>query len=132
MAPQPKPPGARVRRNKDQSTWKQLDSAPRAIEPPPPEHWTDMRKAWWSAIWRSPMAAMWIESDVYNLLDLGETMELEKKSAEHLGEIRQMRAHYGLTPASRKSLMWNIPAEEDSAADDGEAPVSNVRKLRAV
>lgn len=131
MAPSPKPPGQRVRRNKDQPTWKTLAPAPAAIPPPPPEHWSDLRKEWWASIWRSPMAAMWLESDVFNLLDLGETMELPKKSAEHLGEIRQMRAHYGLTPASRKSLMWNIPsaeAEEESTPE----PASNVRRLRAV
>ena len=131
MAPSPKPPGQRVRRNKDQPTWKTLAPAPAATPPPPPEHWSNLRKEWWASIWRSPMAAMWLESDVFNLLDLGETMELPKKSAEHLGEIRQMRAHYGLTPASRKSLMWNIPsaeAEEESTPE----PASNVRRLRAV
>lgn len=75
------------------------------------------------------MATVWIESDVPNLLALGDLMELPKKSAEHYAEIRQMRAHYGLTPASRKSLMWLIPAADE---DVEEQPAAKVRALRAV
>ena len=131
MAPPRKPPGQRVRRNKDQPQWKMLPAAPAATAPDAPEHWSEQRKAWWASIWKSPMASLWIESDIFNLLDLGEMMELPKKSAEHHAEIRQMRAHYGLTPASRKSLMWSIP-QEDEATEEAEKQASTVRRLRAV
>lgn len=131
MAPSPKPPGQRVRRNKDQPTWKSLPAARPFVAPDAPEHWSEQTREWWRLIWASPMASVWIESDVPNLLGLGDLMELPKKSAEHYAEIRQMRAHYGLTPASRKSLMWHIQqAEADEEAEA--APVSNVRRLRAV
>jgi len=131
MAPSPKPPGQRVRRNKDQPTWKTLPSA-RSFDPPAaPEHWSDATKDWWERIWASPMATLWIDSDIPNLLGLGDLMELPKKSAEHYAEIRQMRAHYGLTPASRKSLMWSIP-QEDEATEEAEKQASTVRRLRAV
>ena len=76
------------------------------------------------------MAAQWIESDTFNLLDLGEIMELPKKSAEHYGEIRQKLSHYGLTPASRKTLFWDVPIEGETVEE--EKPASNVRRLRAV
>lgn len=131
MAPPPKPPGQRIRRNKDAPQWKMLAAAPPANAPAAPDHWSPLRKDWWASIWRSPMAAMWIESDVFNLLDLGEMMELERKSAEHYGEIRQKLAHYGLTPAARKTLMWNIPPVDEAEEAAADAP-SNVRKLRAV
>lgn len=129
MAPSPKPPGQRVRRNKDQPTWKTLPAARAAVAPDAPEHWSEPTRAWWDAIWASPMASLWIDSDVPNLLGLGELMELPKKSAEHYAEIRQMRAHYGLTPASRKSLMWHIPAVEEGSEAE---PAPKVRRLRAV
>lgn len=132
MAPSPKPPGQRVRRNKDQPTWKTLPAAAAAVAPPAPEHWSAATAAWWAAIWRSPMATLWIESDISNLLGLGDLMELPKKSAEHYAEIRQMRAHYGLTPASRKSLMWHIPAADEVLDGEQSAAESNVRKLRAI
>lgn len=127
---QVKAPGERVRRNKDQSAWKELATAARAVAPPAPEHWSERRREWWASIWRSPMAALWIESDVFNLLDLGDLMELEKKSADHHSEIRQMRTHYGLTPAARKSLFWHVPMEDEVSGD--ERPVAKVRRLRAV
>jgi len=128
--PAPKPPGARVRRNTNQSQWKTLATAKPAKAPAAPEHWSALRKKWWRAIWRSPMAAQWIESDTFNLLDLGEIMELPKKSAEHYGEIRQKLSHYGLTPASRKTLFWDVPIEGETVEE--EKPASNVRRLRAV
>jgi hypothetical protein len=127
-----KPPGQRVRRNKDAPQWKTLDAAAPATPPPAPEHWSAETVEWWRLIWESPMAKIWIQSDVPNLRALGELMELPKKSAEHYAEIRQMRAHYGLTPASRKSLMWNIPLEDAPAAEAEEPKQSNVRRMRAV
>lgn len=131
MAPSPKPPGQRVRRNKDQPQWKTLPAARPFTPPDAPEQWSEATRDWWERIWASPMATLWIDSDVPNLLGLGDLMELPKKSAEHYAEIRQMRAHYGLTPASRKSLMWNITQAE--ADEESElAPASNVRRLRAV
>lgn len=131
MAPSPKPPGQRVRRNKDQPTWKLLPSARPFTVPEAPDHWCEETREWWRLVWESPMATLYIESDVPNLRHLGELMEMPKKSAEHIGEIRQMRSQYGLTPAARKSLMWHIQADE---AVDQESPVtvSNVRRLRAV
>jgi hypothetical protein len=130
MAPSPKQPGARVRRNKDQSQWRTLSAAKPFKPPVAPRQWSPQTKRWWKLIWDSPMAALWIESDVPNLIALGDLMELPKKSAEHYAEIRQMRAHYGLTPASRKSLMWHIsPADEEDAET---AKPARVRHLRAV
>lgn len=129
MAPSPKPPGQRVRRNRDAPQWRTLESAAPAVAPAAPDHWSAATREWWRVIWLSPMAKLWIDSDVPNLLALGELMELPKKSAEHYAEIRQMRAHYGLTPASRKSLMWLIPPAEE---EESEEPVTRKRHLRAV
>lgn len=130
MPAHPKPPGQRRRQNSNQPTWRTLPAASPAVAPPAPERWSEATRAWWDAIWASPMATLWIQSDVPNLLGLGDLMELERKSAEHYAEIRQMRAHYGLTPASRKSLMWHIPAADEGDAEAEPAP--KVRRLRAV
>ncbi len=130
MAPSPKPPGQRVRRNKDQPNWRSLPAASKFTPPDAPDVWSAETREWWRLVWASPMATLWIESDVPNLRALGDLMELPKKSAEHYAEIRQMRAHYGLTPASRKSLMWHIPPADEGDAEAEPAP--KVRQLRAV
>lgn len=133
MAPQPKPPGTRVRRNKDQPQWKTLPAAAAASTPAAPDYWSEGTKDWWRRIWASPMASLWIDADIPNLFELGDLIEHPRKSAMHYQEIRQMKACYGLTPASRRALMWNVPAaDEEGAEDEVPAAASNVRKLRAV
>lgn len=136
MAPAPKPPGQRVRRNKDQQHWKTLPSAARFKPPAAPSGWTASTKRWWKLIWGSPMASMWLESDTHALLRLGHLLDLQAKgkiSAIMVGEIRQIEDRFGLSPKSRRSLMWHVPvdgAEEDD--DQPEQTRGKVRHLKAV
>lgn len=134
MAPQPKAPGHRVRRNVNQAQWQTLEPAPKITKAPKcPTDWSKETKEWWAIIWRSPMASMWIEADVPELHYLGSLIELPKKSAEHIAEIRQLKDRFGLNPKARRALMWNVPIGDADAGDLSEALTpSNLRRLKAV
>lgn len=132
MAPAPKAPGERVRRNTDQPKWRTLPPATTFRKPPAPTRWSKKTKDWWKLIWRSPMATQWIESDVPELEYLGDLMELEKKSAEHYAEIRQLKDRFGLNPKARRALMWHVPIGDERESLEEAVRPSNVRRLRAV
>ena len=130
MPAQPKPPGTRVRRNVGQQQWRTLPPAVQFRKPIAPRRWSKETKEWWAIIWRSPMATQWLESDVPELIYLGDLMELPKKSAEHYAEIRQLKDRFGLNPKARRALMWHVPTEVDEGEEQSRP--SNVRRLRAV
>lgn len=133
MPPAPKPPGQRVRRNKDQQSWKALPSAKPFKRPPTcPPKWSAATKKWWKLIWESPMAAVWLESDVPALIRLGNLLEIPKQSALIVGEIRQIEDRFGLSPKSRRMLQWYIPLEGVEEGEDLDQALVPVRKLRAV
>lgn len=133
MAPPPKAPGARVRRNSDQAAWKTLPAGSDFKRPPAaPPKWSAATKKWWKLIWDSPMAAVWLESDVPALIRLGHLIELTEKvkvSALIVGEIRQIEDRFGLSPKSRRMLQWEIAQAEEEPA---EQPRSRPRHLKAV
>jgi hypothetical protein len=134
MAPPPKPPGQRVRRNTDQKKWKTLPAAKTFKRPVAPRGWSASTKNWWKLIWESPMAAIWLESDVPALTRLGNLLELQAKgkiSAIMVGEIRQIEDRFGLSPKSRHMLQWYIPLE-DAETDLEQATMKPVRHLKAV
>jgi hypothetical protein len=137
MPPAPKPPGQRVRRNVDQKQWVTLPAAKPFKRPPTcPTRWSPATKKWWKLIWESPMAAVWLESDIHALTRLGNLIELQAKgkiSAIMVGEIRQIEDRFGLSPKSRRMLQLHIPVDDAKDGDDLEqATMSNVRRLRAV
>ena len=74
MAPTPKPPGHRRRRNSDQPTWRQLPAEGRAGKPPalPRKRpaWLKSTREWWATLWASPMATAYVEADVEPLVRL--------------------------------------------------------------
>jgi hypothetical protein len=104
--------GARRARSPEQGSaeWRSLPAAPSFRKPPPRTTWSKPTKDWWAAIWRSPMATQWLESDVFELLYLGDLMELPKKSAEHYAEIRQLKDRFGLNPKARRGAHVARPA----------------------
>jgi hypothetical protein len=164
MAPTPKPPGQRVRRNIDQGRWKTLPAA-RSFERPPPlpprraheaadfdptrleslsraelndlagqrgidaksmrnkaavakaicdslSGWLPSTIAWWEKLWESPMAAMWIEADVPQLVELAYFKDRLDRGAELSGSAFTRKTHledrYGLSPKARRQLQWEI------------------------
>jgi hypothetical protein len=78
------------------------------------------------------MSTQWLESDVFELLYLGDLMELPKKSAEHYAEIRQLKDRFGLNPKARRALMWHVPLSDEGESLEEAVKPSNVRRLRAV
>lgn len=91
--------------------------------------------AWWRAIWRSPMAAQWIKSDLPQLVMLAQLVDRfhHEPSAALAAEIRQQRTSFGLTPIDRRRLQWTIEPDAQrttratapptrAADDDGDDP----------
>lgn len=135
MAPQPKPPGQRRRRNAGQSQWRELPAEGREGDVPkfPAGHkLSKFQQSYWETIWRSPMAVAFVDADVPALVRLtllvGGAMSGDDKAA---AEARQLEDRFGLSPKSRRALQWEIKqAEKDDGAVD--RPVADVRRLRAV
>lgn len=139
MAPTPKPPGARRRRNAAQSKWRALPAAGRAGAAPklPVKRpaWLKRTRDWWKTIWASPMATAWADADVDGLVRLAELKDAFARGdapATALPAMQQLEDRYGLNPKSRQALLWQIEAavgEDDSPA---RPQLATVHRLRAV
>ena len=135
MAPTPKPPGQRRRRNAGQTQWTQLDAKGRrgAVPPLPGEEWLDSTRAWWATIWRSPMATAWQEADEDALVRLARLRDDFRRGdlpVSALGAMQQLEDRFGLSPKSRRALQWEIGhADEDAVI---RTKPMQVRTLRAV
>jgi hypothetical protein len=78
------------------------------------ERWHAKVVAWWKSVWRSPMAAEFLDSDVkgglyvlaelYQVLWDGEQKDVAKVAAE----IRQQEIRFGLSPIDRRRLQWEV------------------------
>lgn len=140
----PKPPGQRVRRNKDQKQWRGLPAGGRQGKPPalPPKRpgWLKATRAWWATIWASPMAIAWLPADVPALVRLARLIEYDLRGdgeKETWSEIRQLEDRFGLSPKARRLLMWevsNTPGQtpDEPAPEPDREPLADVRRLRAV
>ena len=84
---------------------------------PKTRSWDKRTRSEWRSIWTSPMASMYTESDQEGLLKLMEMVDAFHSTdapdmkLRLLSEIRLQRELYGLTPASRMRLGWEIEAE---------------------
>lgn len=143
MPATPKPPGARMRRNADQPKWRQLDAtAPKPKAPTLPTKkpaWLKLTRDWWAAIWASPMATVWLPSDIPTLVRLARIVEADNRgdaAAGMLAEARQLEDRFGLSPLSRRRLQWEVAHAGRQDQPPGEAlpvPSSAPRaRLRAV
>lgn len=143
MPPPPKPPGTRRRRSSTQTSWRTLDAGARPGRVPalPVRRpaWQPATRAWWRRVWRSPMAATYLEADLGALYRLAELVErFGRGELAVAGELRQLEDRFGLTPKARQLLQWQVlpeapPAKGSSASAGAPAAApSNVRRLRAV
>lgn len=133
MAPQPKPPGQRRRRNAGQSQWKTLPAEGNSAPAPdlPGDEWLPSTIDWWMTIWASPMATAWVEADVDSLVRLArmrDDFHRDQLSVSAFGSMQALEDRFGLSPKSRRALQWEISKGEvvDMPRSPGE------RKLRAV
>lgn len=114
-----------ARRN--QATTKATLSADHDLQTPPlPANrvWQRQTLDWWVALWESPMAPEYDDSDVHGLVLLALLVDDfwatddPKLRKELSGEIRLQRQCFGLTPIDRRRLQWEIE-RTDEAQDRG-------------
>lgn len=136
MAPTPKAPGARRRRNAEQSKWRTLPAGGRGTPAPALPRktpaWLKRTRDWWATIWASPMATVWEDADIEGLVRLAELKDLfarGKAPASALPAMQQLEDRYGLNPKSRQAMLWQIDRGEEPAPA---RQVAEVRRLRAV
>ncbi len=112
--PIPKDPAIRQRTNRASTAAKlKLTGEDDTRKTPPlPKHkeWAPLTRAWWRRVWRSPMAAEYLEADLDGLYRLLELIERfwRKPSTSLAAEIRTESASYGLTPIDRRRLQWEV------------------------
>lgn len=129
--PLPKDPAMRKRKNRPPETEKlqtQSEAAKNKI-PAMPERagkkkWDPMVRRWWETIWKSPMAAKWLPSDVAGILPhlcMLHQFAAEAKTPNGLlsvmSAIKQQEARLGLSPSDRQRLRWEVPDEEPTAEE---------------
>lgn len=121
----PKPPHLRQRRNRaaTRATLPSVAASAGNAIPPLPDReggWHPRVTDWWAAVWTSPMASEYIESDragLHLLAELHErfwTAEGSRTKASLSAEIRQQEARFGLSPVARRTLQWSIDRGEDA------------------
>jgi hypothetical protein len=136
MAPLPKPPGQRVRRNLSQGSWRTLPAAEDFKRPPTLPNrrpgWLKATRDWWKTLWASPMASTYVAADIEPLRRLADLVELRnrgKLGGVGLTAMQQLEDRFGLSPKARRSLQWEI-GRSDPEEETG--PVSEVPKLRVI
>jgi len=124
--PVPKPAALRQRRNRV-STAATLMAEPRRRRAPRlPElkgadgavrEWHPLTRAWWRALWRSPMADEYLDVDIHALYRLAVLVDMywREPSRELAGEIRLQQQCFGLTPIDRRRLQWEVERGETAA-----------------
>lgn len=121
--PLPKPPGQRRRRNSGPA-FKTLPAEGRQGPVPKlprrAKAWLPSTRQWWERIWRSPMATEWIPADEDTLVRLAMMLDWEARgeaNATLRHEIRLLEDRFGLNPASRARLRWQIGPEGGRARE---------------
>lgn len=120
--PAPKDASTRARRNKT-STAATLRADAGIIAPElPANDWHPMVIDWWRALWASPMAPEYDESDRHGLFELAIIRndfwqaETAKERKDAAAEIRLQDQRFGLSPIDRRRLQWEIERTEDAKA----------------
>jgi hypothetical protein len=148
--PAPKNASTRQRKNKKPSA-AVLKASPRARVPKLPmvtdlddegapitREWHPQAVEEWRAIWKSPMASQFMDTDGAGLAKLivliddwwRATTPAARK--ELSGEIRLQRLEFGLTPVARSRLQWEAAkaaeAEEKASKRGGKKPSARAKK----
>jgi hypothetical protein len=108
----PKPPEQRRNRNRKQGgEWVVLAEAYSGQIPPIPAiyNWSEGTLRWWRAIWRTPMATQWLESDVGALSILALARQRFLTGDLRLArEVRLLTDAFGLSPKGRQLRRWIV------------------------
>lgn len=130
MPTAPKPPGQRVRRNKDQREWVTLDGTARKPPALPAKKptWLKSTREWWKLLWASPMASVYLEADLDSLYRLARLKDREARGDlkdTALSSLQRLEDQFGLSPKARQNLQWQVKAQT------GKAPRSKNDELAA-
>lgn len=90
----------------------------------PGEKWHPMVMEWWKSVWRSPMAAEFLDADMrgglYLLADLYQVRWTSRDDPAALSkaaaEIRLQEVRFGLSPMDRRRLQWEVERGDQAAA----------------
>lgn len=133
MAPTPKPPNQRRRRNAGQAQWQTLPAEGRSDPAPdlPGDEWLPSTIDWWMTIWASPMATVWLPADHDSLIRLARMRDEFHRGelpVSAFGAMQALEDRFGLSPKSRRALQWEVAKGE--VLDMPQAAPK--RRLRAV
>lgn len=84
---------------------------------------------WWQSVWRSPMAAEFLDAELrggmYLLAELHQkrwTAESTTELLEVAKEIRLQEARFGLSPIDRRRLQWQVGKGEGGTSPSSSSP----------
>ena len=91
-------------------------------------------RAWWEAVWRSPMAHAYLDADALVLVRLAHMVDLASRgeaNAALLSETRQLEDRLGLSPMARRRLEWDVasPPGTEPASSPGNARRARLRAV---
>ena len=73
-------------------------------------NWSDRRRKWWRAVWKSPVATKWDpDLDFEAVLRLGHLYEITDPSAAVLAQIARLENDLLLNPAARQKAYVTLP-----------------------
>jgi len=124
----PKDPSIRRRTNRQVTHAKlpsvevaALNKVPELYARAATENWHPRVLAWWNAMWRSPMATEWLESDVvgvvYRTAEMQQDFWTAKESAGRVAvetRIAKNEERLGLSPIDRRRLQWEIEKGDEA------------------
>lgn len=146
--PPTKPPGQTRRRNLDQPGWRTLDPDQGREAPELPDRegsYHERTIEWWDRIWASPMATIWLDSDLGGLFRMADLYDEAVRTGKPHGDLIKLEDRFGLSPKARQMLRWQVgkvpgtgkpeepPAEVETTPKPKAASVGGtVTRLRAV
>lgn len=127
--PSPKPDALRARTNSESASTVLIADPDREVPPlPATRNWDQATRDFWSTLWTSPMAQMYVAADTPGLFRLAvitddfmrcETPE-ERRALS--AEIRQLEKQFGLSPEARTKLRWLVYEAEGARLRAEEPP----------
>lgn len=128
--PLPKPAAMRRRRNASPGAARLPATGREGKVPTLGKGYHPAARRWWRTVWSSPMATVYVDADVPALQRGALIVSLiagGNGSATLMAELRHIEDRFGLSPAARRKLQWEI----DQAGGAAEEPPAASSERRA-